>query len=114
MTSMMRALVMDSPESQSIKTVPTPQCGPNDVLVKVALAALCGTDLHVLEWNPWAQNAGIKLPYIMGHEFCGEVVSVGTAVTTYKPGDKVAGDTHVPGGECVHQCLNGLQHTVIT
>ena len=109
MTSMMRALVMDNPEIQAIKMVPVPQPGPNDVLVRVTAAALCGTDLHIMEWNPWAQNAGIKLPYIMGHEFCGEVVSVGTAVTTHKPGDKVAGDTHVPCGQC-YQCLNGLQH----
>lgn len=109
MGAMMKALVKDNPAGQSVQTVPVPQPGPNDVLVRVRAAALCGTDLHIMEWNQWAQNAGIKLPYIMGHEFCGEVVAVGTAVTTHKPGDKVAGDTHLPCGQC-YQCLNGLQH----
>ncbi|MEN6413988.1 MAG: L-threonine 3-dehydrogenase [Veillonellales bacterium] len=109
MTTMMKALVKDSPAGQSIKKVPVPTPGPNELLVKVKAAALCGTDLHILEWNQWAQNAGINLPYIMGHEFCGEVVSVGTAVTTHKIGDKVAGETHIPCDRC-YQCMNGMQH----
>jgi threonine 3-dehydrogenase len=109
MNKMMKALVKDRADNQEIQTIPVPQPGPNEVLVKVKAAALCGTDLHIMEWNPWAQNAGIKLPYVMGHEFCGEIVTVGSAVTSHKVGDRVAGETHVPCGNCYH-CLNGLQH----
>lgn len=105
----MRALVKTSPEAAEIAVVPIPQCGPTDVLVKVQAAALCGTDLHIYEWNPWAQGAGIKLPVVMGHECCGDVVAVGSDVKGVKIGDKIAAETHVPCGEC-YQCRNGEQH----
>jgi threonine 3-dehydrogenase len=79
------------------------------VLVRVKASAVCGTDLHIAQWNAWAQNAGIRLPLILGHEFCGEVVELGTRVRGLKPGTYVAGETHLPCGEC-YQCRNGLQH----
>lgn len=60
-----------------LEKVEIPQLGPDDVLVKVKATALCGTDLHIYEWSPWAKNAGINLPLIMGHEFSGEIVKVG-------------------------------------
>jgi threonine 3-dehydrogenase len=106
---LMQALVKTAPQTTELRTIPHPTCGPREVLVRVRAAALCGTDLHIHDWNPWAQGAGIELPLVMGHEFCGDVVAVGEGVTTVKPGDKVAGETHVPCGRC-YQCLNGEQH----
>jgi len=93
----------------TLRRVPVPEPGPEDVLIRVKASAICGTDLHIAQWNPWAQNAGIRLPLVLGHEFCGEVVSVGSQVQALKPGDYVAGETHLPCGEC-YQCRNGLQH----
>ena len=92
-----------------LEEVEIPKIGSKDVLIKVSAAAICGTDLHILEWDLWAQNAGIKLPVVMGHEFCGEVIEVGDEVTDLKPGDYIAGETHIPCGTC-YQCNNGQQH----
>lgn len=89
--------------------VPLPEPKPGDVLVKVRATAVCGTDLHIAQWTPWAQHAGIRLPLIMGHEFSGEVVALGRDAAGVQPGDYVAGETHVPCGQC-YQCRNGLQH----
>jgi len=105
----MRALVKTAPETAALLTIPIPRCGSRDVLIRVKAAALCGTDLHIYDWNLWAQSVGISLPLVMGHECCGDVVAVGDAVTTLRIGDKVACETHVPCGEC-YQCLNGQQH----
>jgi threonine 3-dehydrogenase len=105
----MKALVKLTPDHTEIQIVPIPECGTCDVLVRVRAAALCGTDLHILEWNSWAQGAGIKLPFIMGHECCGDVVAFGNNVRGYKVGDKVVAETHIPCGRC-YQCLNGEQH----
>lgn len=93
----------------AMQPVPVPEPGPEEVLIRVKAAAICGTDLHIAQWNAWAQHAGIRLPLVMGHEFCGEVVGVGSRVRALKPGDYVAGETHLPCGEC-YQCRNGLQH----
>ena len=105
----MQALVKTSPDHAEIQTVPIPDCGPGEVLIRVKSAALCGTDLHILEWNSWAMGAGIKLPFIFGHECSGDIVSVGAGVTTLQVGDRIAVETHVPCGNC-DQCLNGEQH----
>jgi threonine 3-dehydrogenase len=91
------------------RRVPVPDPGPDEVLVRVTASAVCGTDLHIAQWNAWARNAGIRLPLVMGHEFCGEVVETGTGVRAPKVGDYVAGETHLPCGAC-YQCRNGLQH----
>jgi threonine 3-dehydrogenase len=107
--SNMSAVIKQTPDRVDFAMVPIPECGLDQVLIKVKSAALCGTDMHVFEWNPWAQNAGIKLPFIMGHECCGDVVAVGGGVKGLKIGDKVVAETHVPCGEC-SQCLNGEQH----
>lgn len=93
----------------ALQHVPVPEPGPEEVLIRVKAAAICGTDLHIAQWNAWAQHAGIRLPLVMGHEFSGEVVGVGSRVRALKPGDYVAGETHLPCGEC-YQCRNGLQH----
>ncbi|UCF83155.1 MAG: L-threonine 3-dehydrogenase [Desulfobacteraceae bacterium] len=96
-------------QGAQLEEVEIPQLGPEDVLVKVKATALCGSDLHIYEWNTWAQNAGIKLPLVMGHEFSGEIAEVGSAVMDLKPGDYIAGETHIPCGKC-YQCKNGQQH----
>jgi threonine 3-dehydrogenase len=106
---MMQALIKTAPDKTELSTVSRPVPGSGDVLVRVQAAALCGTDLHIYDWNPWAQGAGINLPLVMGHECCGDVVAVGDEVRGIAVGDKVVGETHVPCGEC-YQCLNGEQH----
>ena len=107
----MKAVVMARPAYGAFewRDVPVPEPGPRDVLVKVQVAAICGSDIHVYRWSEWAQGANIPVPYIAGHEFCGEVVAVGSQVTAVKPGDRVAGETHIPCGQC-YQCRTGLQH----
>ena len=109
MNSFMKALVKQTPDHTEIQRVAVPECGPCDVLVRVRSAALCGTDLHILDWNSWAQGAGIRLPFIMGHECCGDVIAIGDNVRGYRVGEKVAAETHIPCGAC-YQCLNGEQH----
>ena len=109
MKNYMKALVKKTPDHAEIQSIPIPECGPYDVLVRVRSAALCGTDLHILDWNSWAQGAGIKLPFIMGHECCGDVAAFGDKVRGYKVGDKVVAETHIPCGTC-YQCMNGEQH----
>jgi threonine 3-dehydrogenase len=93
----------------ALARLPVPEPGPDEVLVRVKAAAVCGTDLHIASWNAWAQRAGIRLPLVMGHEFSGEVVAAGERAGTLRAGDYVAGETHLPCGTC-YQCRNGLQH----
>jgi threonine 3-dehydrogenase len=88
---------------------PVPSLAAQDVLIRVRMAAICGTDLHIYEWNPWAA-ANYKLPLPLGHEFCGEVVAIGEGVSKTKVGDKVSGETHLGCGHC-EQCRSGRKHT---
>ena len=88
--------------------VPEPSVGINDVLVRVHKTGICGTDLHIEAWDPWAQRT-IKPPLIVGHEFVGETVEVGTNVADFHPGDLVSGEGHVVCGRCRH-CLAGRRH----
>ena len=85
--------------------VPEPQIGINDVLVRVHKTGICGTDLHIESWDPWAQGA-ISPPLIVGHEFVGEIVEVGANVTDFDSGDLVSGEGHVVCGRCRH-CMAG-------
>jgi threonine 3-dehydrogenase len=106
----MRAIVKAAARpGVAMQRLPVPEPGPEEVLVRVKAAAVCGTDLHIAHWNAWAQGAGIRLPLVLGHEFSGEVVGIGSRVRALAPGDYVAGETHIPCGEC-YQCRNGLQH----
>ena len=91
-----------------IREVPIPQFGRSDVLVKVNVASICGTDLHIYEWDRWAQRR-IHPPLIPGHEFCGEVVAYGDEVTSVKEGDFVSAEMHVACGKCL-QCRTGEAH----
>ncbi len=91
-----------------LREVPVPTIGINDVLVRVHKTGICGTDLHIEAWDPWAQGA-ITPPLTIGHEFVGEIVEVGTNVTDFTPGDLVSGEGHVVCGRCRH-CLAGRRH----
>lgn len=86
--------------------VPTPKEG--EVLIKVLATSICGTDLHIYEWNEWAQSR-IKPPQIMGHEVAGEVIEVGKGVDTLEAGDYISAETHIVCGKC-YQCRNGHYH----
>src|SRR5580692_1361076 len=91
-----------------IREVKIPAFGRNDVLIKVRVASICGTDLHIYEWDRWAQNR-IHPPLIPGHEFCGEVAAFGDEVTSVKEGDFVSAEMHVACGKCL-QCRTGEAH----
>ena len=88
--------------------VPIPSIQPNEVLLKVEATALCGSDVHFYNWDEFAQKR-IQPPVILGHEFCGEIVEVGSAVRDYKVGDYITADSHIVCGKC-DICKMGLQH----
>ncbi|HEX3437076.1 MAG TPA: L-threonine 3-dehydrogenase [Pseudacidobacterium sp.] len=105
----MQALVKPEPKAGiEVREVPLPAFGPSDVLVKVEAASVCGTDLHIYDWDPWAQGR-IQPPLIPGHEFCGVVAAVGKDVTTVREGDFVSAEMHVACGKCL-QCRTGQAH----
>src|SRR5437868_640977 len=91
-----------------IRDVAVPKIGLRDVLVKVKVASICGTDLHIYNWDRWAQGR-IHPPLIPGHEFCGEVVAYGDEVPSVKEGDFVSAEMHVACGKCL-QCRTGEAH----
>lgn len=91
-----------------MKTVPTPVAGPNDVLIRVHKTAICGTDMHIWHWDQWAQDT-VPVPMIVGHEFCGEIVAVGSSVTKYHIGQRVSGEGHIVCGIC-RNCRAGRGH----
>ena len=91
-----------------MEDVPEPQCGTNDVKIKVTHTGICGTDLHIYTWNEWAQRT-LDLPLITGHEFCGIVEEIGPGITNYKPGDHVSGEAHITCGYC-RNCRAGKRH----
>src|SRR5262249_6104647 len=88
--------------------LPVPEIGPADVLVRVRATSICGTDLHIYEWNPWAASR-LRLPVTFGHEFCGHVERVGTRVTGISPGEFVPAEMHLTCGHC-RQCTIGQAH----
>jgi threonine 3-dehydrogenase len=109
MTKNMLAVVkLKAAPGAEIREVKVPGFGRNDVLVKVKVASICGTDLHIYEWDRWAQNR-IKPPLIPGHEFCGEVAAYGDEVTSVKEGDFVSAEMHVACGKCL-LCRTGEAH----
>jgi threonine 3-dehydrogenase len=91
-----------------LEDVPEPTIGINDVLIRVLRTGICGTDLHIYGWDAWAQRT-IPVPLVIGHEFVGEIVAVGSNVTDFHPGDLVSGEGHLVCGRC-RNCLAGRRH----
>src|SRR5579862_1622016 len=105
----MKALVKSRAERGLwLDDVPEPEPGINDVKIRVLCTGICGTDLHIYDWNDWARET-IRVPLVIGHEFCGEVVEVGSNVEELNPGDFVSGEGHVVCGRC-RNCLAGRRH----
>ena len=102
----MKALVKAKSEPGLwLADVPVPQYGINDVLIRIDRTGICGTDLHIHKWDAWARKT-IPVPMVVGHEFVGEIVEVGSNVTDFFPGDVVSGEGHVVCGRC-RNCLAG-------
>ena len=91
-----------------LQEIAKPVAGPNDVLIRVKRAAICGTDMHIYNWDAWAQKT-IPVPMAVGHEYCGEVVEIGSEVSGFKPGDRVSGEGHITCGYC-RNCRAGRRH----
>jgi threonine 3-dehydrogenase len=91
-----------------LEEVPIPELSIDDVLIRVERTGICGTDLHIYEWDAWAQKT-IPVPMIVGHEFVGVIESVGSNVRDFRPGDVVSGEGHVVCGHC-RNCLAGRRH----
>ena len=106
--TMLAIVKAEAKAGAEVKEVQVPKIGLTDVLVKVKVASVCGTDLHIYNWDPWAQNR-IHPPLIPGHEFCGHVAAVGKEVTSVKEGDFVSAEMHVACGKCL-QCRTGEAH----
>jgi threonine 3-dehydrogenase len=105
----MKALVKSRSEAGLwLEDVPAPEFGINDVLIRVLITGICGTDLHIYEWDEWAQKT-IPIPLVIGHEFVGEIAEVGSNVTDFHAGDIVSGEGHVVCGRC-RNCLAGRRH----
>ena len=105
----MRALVKSRAEPGLwLEDVPEPEHGINDVLIRVRRTGICGTDVHIERWDAWAQRT-IPVPLVIGHEFVGEVVAVGSNVSDFHPGDLVSGEGHVVCGRC-RNCMAGRRH----
>ena len=91
-----------------LEDVPEPEIGINDVLIKTNRTAICGTDMHIYNWDAWAQST-IPVPMVVGHEFVGEIVAVGSNVNDFREGQIVSGEGHVVCGRC-RNCLAGRRH----
>ena len=91
-----------------LEDVPEPSIGPNDVLIRIARTAICGTDMHIYHWDAWARKT-IPVPMAVGHEYCGRVVDTGSEVRGLKPGDRVSGEGHITCGHC-RNCRAGRRH----
>jgi len=105
----MKALVKSRAEPGLwLEDVPEPRIGINDVLIRVHRTGICGTDVHIYRWDEWAAKT-IRVPMVIGHEFVGEIVEVGSNVTDFHAGQIVSGEGHVVCGRC-RNCLAGRRH----
>jgi threonine 3-dehydrogenase len=105
----MKALVKKKAECGIwLEDVPVPEVGINDVLIKIMKTSICGTDIHIYNWDEWAQKT-IPIPMVIGHEFVGRVEKVGGNVHDFKKGDIVSGEGHIVCGHC-RNCLAGRRH----
>ncbi len=108
----MKALVKSKRERGIwLEDVQKPQINDTEVLIKIKKTAICGTDVHIYDWNDWAQKT-IPVPMTVGHEFAGEIVELGRAVTVLKVGQRVSGEGHVVCGHC-RNCRAGQRHLCI-
>ena len=106
---LMQALVKrKSAKGIHLEDVPEPEIGHDDVLIQVRKAGICGTDLHIYKWDDWASKT-VPLPLVVGHEFVGEVVQIGSGVTDFRVGEIVSGEGHVVCGRC-RNCMAGRRH----
>jgi threonine 3-dehydrogenase len=109
MKKMMKALVKSKPEEGLwLEEVPIPEIGKNDVLIKIQKTAICGTDVHIYNWDKWSQKT-IPVPMHVGHEFVGQIVEIGTNVNAFQVGELVTGEGHIVCGVC-RNCLAGRRH----
>ena len=105
----MKALVKkETKEGLWLEDVPVPEIGINDVLIKISKTSICGTDVHIYNWDKWAQKT-IRPPIVIGHEFVGNIVKMGSNVHDFKIGDRVSAEGHVVCGRC-RNCLAGRRH----
>ncbi len=105
----MKALIKKFPEKGIwLDEAPEPRCGTNDVKVRITHSAICGTDLHIFSWDEWAKR-NLKLPLIIGHEFCGVIEEIGPGVKHYVVGQRVSGEGHINCGYC-RNCRAGKSH----
>ncbi|MCC6124086.1 MAG: L-threonine 3-dehydrogenase [Pirellulales bacterium] len=105
----MKALVKSKAEvGLWLEDVPVPEYGINEVLIEVLRTGICGTDVHIFNWDAWAQKT-IPVPLVIGHEFVGRIVDVGSNVKDFRVGDIVSGEGHVVCGRC-RNCLAGRRH----
>lgn len=105
----MKSLVKKFPEKGIwLENSPEPEVGPNDLLIKIRKTAICGTDMHIYHWDEWSQKT-IPVPMIVGHEYVGEVVGMGTEVRGFSVGDRVSGEGHITCGYC-RNCRAGRRH----
>jgi len=109
MTRLMKALVKkEAKEGLWLDDVPLPQIGINDVMIEVLRTGICGTDVHIYNWDAWAQKT-IPVPLVVGHEFVGRIIDMGSNVKDFHVGDVVSGEGHVVCGRC-RNCLAGRRH----
>ncbi len=106
MPETMFALVKETPApGLTLKKVPVPEPGPGEVLIKIRKTAICGTDVHIFNWDAWSQK-NLRPPLVTGHEYVGEIARLGPGVLGYKPGDRVSGEGHIVCGHC-RNCRSG-------
>ena len=105
----MKALVKSKCEPGLwMEDIPVPEIGPNDVLIRIHTSAICGTDMHIWNWDAWSQKT-IPVPMAVGHEYAGVIEKVGDEVEGYKVGDRVSGEGHIVCGHC-RNCKAGKRH----
>ena len=106
----MKALVKTHPApGATLMEMDAPRIGPDEVLVQVRAAAICGTDIHFYQWDSAAANFPVRLPLILGHEYAGDVLEIGSEVRGVAVGDRISVETHVPCGTC-YTCGLGQGH----
>src|SRR3989442_5023852 len=110
MVATMKAAVKlkPAPKSTEVRQVPVPEPTADEVLIRVKIASICGTDVHIYDWDAWAA-ARIKTPLIQGHEFAGEIERLGSNVTGLRKGDYVSAEGHIACGRC-YMCRTGNAH----